>query len=105
MAPLTTKAEYMVVVEAAKEIIWMRDFISELVMLREHFRLLCDNQGAIHVVKNVAYHSRTKHIERRYNWIRDRVEERKFVVVKIHTDDNESDMLTKVLPMDKLNAC
>ena len=54
---------------------------------------------------NAAYHSRTKHIQRRYHWIRERVEKREFVLTKIHTSKNGSDILTKVLTPDKLEAC
>ena len=52
--------------EAGKELIWMRDFLSELGMKQEKFLLHCDNQSVIHLAKKVAYHSRTKHIQRRY---------------------------------------
>ena len=62
MALLTTEAEYMVAIKANREIIWMRDFISELGMRQEHFRVHSDNQSAIHLAKNVSYHLRTKHI-------------------------------------------
>ena len=98
MALLTIEAEYMVVVEASKEII-------KLAIWQEQFLLHCDNQSVIHISKNVAYHSKTKHIHRRYHWIRETVEERVFTLVKIHTDDNGSDMLKKVLSTDKLSAC
>ena len=95
----------MAVVEADKEIIWMRDFISELGMQQEQFRLHFDNQSDIHLAKNATYQSRTKHIQKRYHWLRERIEERDFTLVKVHTNDNESDMMTKVLPTNKLNAC
>ena len=49
--------------------------------------------------------SRTKHIRQKYHWLKQRVEERDFILVKIHIGDNGSDMLTKVLSMDKLSAC
>ena len=62
----TTEAKYMAAVEASKELIWMRNFLSELEMKQEEFLLHCDNQSAIHLAKNIAYHSRTKHIQRRY---------------------------------------
>ena len=52
------KSEYMVLVEADKEIILMRDFINDLVMGHEQIH----NQSVIHIAKNTAYHSRTKHI-------------------------------------------
>ena len=101
----TTEAEYMAAVEAGKEVLWMKDFIGELGIRQEEYRLYCDSQSAIHLGKNAAYHSRMKHIQRRYHWIRKRVNEQKFVLMKIHTTENGSDMLTKVLTPNKLQAC
>ena len=60
----TTEAEYMAAVEAGKEILWMKDFIGELGIRQDEYRLFCDSQSAIHLAKNAAYHSRTKHIQR-----------------------------------------
>ena len=65
----TTEAEYMAAVEAGKELIWMRDFLEELGVEQASYPLYCDNQSAIHLAKNAAYHSRTKHIQRRYHWL------------------------------------
>ena len=101
----TIEVEYMAAVEAGKEILWMKDFIGELGIWQDEYWLFCDSQSAIHLAKNAAYHSRTKPIQRRYHWIRERVEEREFVLTKIHTAENGSDMLTKVLISDKLEAC
>ena len=95
----------MAAVEAGKKILWMKDFIGKLGIRQDEYRLYCDSQSDIHLAKNAAYHSRTKHIQRRYHWIRERVEEREFVLTKIHTAENGSDMLTKVLIPDKLEAC
>ena len=67
VALATTELEYMAVVEADKEVIWMKDFIGELGIQHEAFRLHCDNQSAIHLAKNAAYQSSTKHIQRRYH--------------------------------------
>ena len=83
----------------------MKEFISELGIWQEEFRLYCDNQSAIHLVKNAAYHSRTKHIQWRYHWIRERVEEGEFSLTKVHTAENGSDMLTTALSAEKLSAC
>ena len=55
------------VVEARKDVIWMKNFLSELGMKQETFLLHSDNQSATHLAKNVAYHSQTKHIQRRYH--------------------------------------
>ena len=94
----------MVVVEAGKEILWMKDFIGELGIRQDEYRIYCDSQSGIHLAKNATYHFRTKNIQRRYHWIRERVEDREFTLAKIHTAENGSDMLTEVLIPDKLDA-
>nr|GEW44849.1 ribonuclease H-like domain-containing protein [Tanacetum cinerariifolium] len=54
-----------------------------------------DNESAICVVKNLVYHSKTKHIEIQYHFIRDSYEKILITMVRIHTDYNVSDLLTK----------
>ena len=80
----TMEAEYMAVVEAGKEVIWMKDFIGELEIRQEEFRLHCDSQSVIHLAKNAGYHSRTKLFQRRYHWLQERVEDKDFALTKIH---------------------
>ena len=80
---------------------WMKDFIREIGIRQDEYRLFCDSQSAIHLVENATYNSRTKHIQHRYHCIR----ERESVLTKIHTDENGSDMLTKVLTPDQLESC
>ena len=41
----------------------------------------------------------------RYHWIRDAINDKLFELEKIHTDHNGSDMLTKALSREKLEAC
>ncbi|GJR89496.1 retrovirus-related pol polyprotein from transposon TNT 1-94 [Tanacetum coccineum] len=47
----------------------------------------------------------TKHIDIRYHWIRDAIEDGMFELNKVHTDDNASDMLTKAVAKEKLKVC
>ena len=53
----------------------------------------------------MAYYSRTKNIQRRYHWFRERVEDKDFALMKVHTEENGSDMLIKVLSAEKLDTC
>nr|GEX43122.1 copia protein [Tanacetum cinerariifolium] len=54
-----------------------------------------DNESAICVVKNLVYHSKTNHIEIRHHFIRDSYEKFLITMVKIHTNYNVADLLTK----------
>nr|GEV01246.1 putative ribonuclease H-like domain-containing protein [Tanacetum cinerariifolium] len=60
-----------------------------------------DNESAICVVKNPVYHSKTKHIEIRHHFIRDSYEKRLIQMVKIHTDSNVTDLLTKAFDVTR----
>ena len=62
-------------------------------------------ESVIHLSKNSTYHSRSKHIDVRYHWIRDVLEMKELQLEKVHTNENRSDMLTKSLPKEKLEAC
>ena len=80
----------------------MKNFLQDLGMKHEKYVLFCDSQSAIHLAKNSSYHSQTKHIDVRYHWIRDVVSSKLLKLEKIHTDDNGSDMITNILPNEKL---
>ena len=55
--------------------------------------------------KNSMYHSCSKHSEVRYHWLRLVVEQQSFELEKIHSDENPTDMLTKVMSREKLKLC
>ncbi|GKC00498.1 putative ribonuclease H-like domain-containing protein [Tanacetum coccineum] len=60
-----------------------------------------DNESAICVVKNPVSHSKTKHIEIRYHFIRDSYEKKLIEMIKIHTDYNVADLLTKAFDVTR----
>ena len=101
----TTEAEYIAVTEACKEALWMKKFLQELGLQQERYIVYCDSQSAIHLSKNSTFHSRSKHIDVRYHWIRDVLEMKELHLEKVHTSENGSDMFTKTLPKEKLEAC
>ncbi|GJY47442.1 putative ribonuclease H-like domain-containing protein [Tanacetum coccineum] len=61
----------------------------------KYHNIFIDNQSTICIVKNPVFHQRTKHIEIRHHFIRDANEKNLIQVLKIHTDDNVADLLTK----------
>lgn len=53
----------------------------------------------------ILFHSRSKHIDIRYYQIRDALNFKLLELKNIHTDEIDSDMLTKVLPKKKVEGC
>ena len=58
---------------------------------------MVDNQSAIILSKNTGHHNRTKHIDTRYHFIRECVEDKKIEIAFIRTEDQLGDMFTKAL--------
>jgi hypothetical protein len=98
----STEAEYIAQTHVAKEVIWLWSFISEVQETgKKKLTISCDNQGAIALSKDNKFHSHTKHIDLRYHFIREAVEDGKIKVNYIPTDNNVSDIFTKPLPKPK----
>jgi hypothetical protein len=70
----TTEVEYMATTHARKEIIWLQRLFSSIGLVQQAVRLDCDSQSEIFLAKNLAYHSKTKHIDVQYHFVRDMVE-------------------------------
>ena len=50
------------------------------------------------LAKNPVFHAKTKHIDVKYHFIRDMLEDKLMELVKVHTDDNPADLMPKGLP-------
>ena len=89
IALLSMEAEYISQTHAAKEAVWLRNFIVELQGKPQGLlTMLCDSQGAITLSKDNKFHSRMKHINLRYHFIREAVDEGKINVEYIPTAEN-----------------
>ena len=73
----TIKAEYVAVTEGVEEAIWLRGLVTKLGVPQGTFS---DSQSAIHLTKNDAYHSKTKHISIKYHYIRNAIAAGEIVV-------------------------
>ena len=67
----STEAEYVVVTDAFKEVIWLQGLLKEIHMLQGKVVVFSDSQSAIHLSKNPVYHERTKHVDVKYHYVRD----------------------------------
>lgn len=98
----TTESEYIAASNAVKELVWLNLLLSELLVDGLNVPIFyMDNQSAIRLVKNPEYHKRTKHIEVRYHFIRERFEEGMFELKYVPSNDQVADIMTKALPKDK----
>ena len=70
-----------------------------------HITVYCDSQSAIHLAKNQVLHARTKHIDVRYHFVREILEEGEILLMKISTTENPADMMTKVVTSTKFKHC
>ncbi|GJT21712.1 hypothetical protein Tco_0891649 [Tanacetum coccineum] len=64
-------------------------------------KIFIDNESTICIVKNPIFHSKTKHIEIRHHFIRDSNEKKLIQMIKIHTDQNVTDLLTKAFDVGR----
>ncbi|QRV85528.1 Copia-like polyprotein/retrotransposon [Ceratobasidium sp. AG-Ba] len=94
----STKAEYVADASAARELIWIRQFLSELGFLPEGATpLLSDNQSAMALAKNPINHQTTKHIRVKYHFIREVIALKELDLQYVSTEDQVADALTKAL--------
>ena len=83
---------------ACTQVIWMLRQLADLgVEVKLLVSVLCDNQSAIDLSKNPVQHSRSKHIDIRYHFIKDQVEQGTIQLEYVGTRDQISDILTKPL--------
>ena len=95
----TAEAEYVAAASACTQLLWMRQTLKEYSVNCDKMPLLCDNESAIKIAHNPVQHSRTKHIEIRYHFIRDHVAHGDIELGYIPTKDQLADIFTK--PLDE----
>ncbi|KAL0400304.1 UNVERIFIED_CONTAM: hypothetical protein Sradi_2373700 [Sesamum radiatum] len=94
----TTEVKYIAASEAAKEAIWMKNYIPELGVvpsIAELVVILCNNNGAIAQAKESRSHHRSKHILKRYHLLRMMVGRGDVRMDRVTSAKNMADPLTK----------
>jgi hypothetical protein len=100
VATSTMDAEYIAGAEAAKEAVWIRNFINDLRIPGVHVDTVppyIDNNSALKLTRNPEFHSRSKHIDVKHHFIREKVEEGVINTQRVDTTDNLADVFTKAL--------
>ena len=98
----TVEAEYIAASNANREAVWLRKLTSGLFGEKlETTIILCDNQSFIKLTENSVFHDRSKHIDLKYHYIRDMVQQNVIKLKYIATNDQVADILTKPLQLAK----
>ncbi|GJS91202.1 putative ribonuclease H-like domain-containing protein [Tanacetum coccineum] len=101
VANSTTEAEYVVAANCCGQVLWIQNQMLDYGFNFMNTKIFIDNQSTICIVKNLVFHSKTKHIEIRHHFIRDSYEKRLIQVIKIHTNPNVADLLTKAFDVGR----
>ncbi|GJW42013.1 putative ribonuclease H-like domain-containing protein [Tanacetum coccineum] len=103
VATSTIEAEYVAAANCCGQVLWIQNQMLDYGFNFMNTKIYIDNESTICIVKNPVYHSKTKHIAIRHHFIRDAYEKKLIQVLKIHTDDNVADLLTKAFDVSSLN--
>jgi hypothetical protein len=101
----TCEAEFYALTEGGKEAIHLKRLFWEICnqeplrdeIKLETIKLFCDNQSTIFVSKNPAEHRMMKHVDLRYKWIQEKIDQDEFQVEYVSTKEQLADIFTKAL--------
>ena len=92
----TTEAELVALARAVQECIFIRKLVAEFMGdLKQPTFVFCDNKGALDLVKNNVFHKKTKHIDIKYFFAREKEADKTIITARVPTHYNLSDSFTK----------
>jgi len=94
----STEAEYVAVTSAGTQALWLRKILEEIGEKQvQPIVIFCDNTSTIKLAKNPVHHSRTKHFDLKYHFIRDLVQKKEVELRYIKTTEQLADIFTKAV--------
>ena len=98
----STEAEYIALGEAAKDAVWLREWLAAVLKLTVPIKVLCDNQAALKIAANDTDSARTRHYSARHHYVRELIQSNQLKLEWTSTQEQAADMLTKQLTEEKL---
>ncbi|KAK1401416.1 hypothetical protein POM88_001021 [Heracleum sosnowskyi] len=89
------EAEYIAAGSCCAQILWIRNQLKDYGFALDKIPILCDNTSAIAISNNPVQHSRTKHIDIRYHFIREHVMNGTVELHFVPTEEQTADIFTK----------
>ena len=94
----STEAEYVAISEVCREILFVAQILEFLnVKVKRPIVVRVDNVGAIYMANNQTTSQRTKHVDVRYHFVREYIEDGMVQIVFVKSKDNDADIFTKNL--------
>ncbi|KAJ9547066.1 hypothetical protein OSB04_019609 [Centaurea solstitialis] len=103
MSTSTTEAEYVAAGICCAQVLWMRNQLQDYDIQLSKIPIYCDNTLAIAIANNPVLHSKTKHIQVRYHFIRDHVMNGDIELHFVPTEYQLADLFTKPLDVTRFN--
>nr|GEV12020.1 hypothetical protein [Tanacetum cinerariifolium] len=98
----TSEAGYIALSGCCAQILWMRSQLSEYGLGFNKIPMYCDNKSAIALCCNNVQHSQSKHIDIRYHFIKEQVENGVIELYFVNTEYQMADLFTKALGRDRI---
>ncbi|KAI3770671.1 hypothetical protein L6452_01812 [Arctium lappa] len=95
----TAEAEYVAAASCCSQVLWMRTQLRDYGFHFNKIPIYCDSKSAIAITTNPVQHTKTKHIDVRYHFIKDHVEKGTIELFFVKTDYQLADLFTK--PLDE----
>ncbi|GJY91516.1 hypothetical protein Tco_0506712 [Tanacetum coccineum] len=108
VANSTTEVEYVAAASCCGQVLWIQNQMLDYGYNFINTKIFIDNERTICIVKNLVFYSKTKHIKIRHHFIRDSNKKKLIQMIKIHTNHNVADLLTKAFYVSRfeyLIAC
>jgi hypothetical protein len=100
------QAEFVALTAATREACWLRDLLAELRFTRRGpTPILVDNSAAVELSKHPKFHSRTKHIQLAFLYVRQQQDKGIISVQQVKTKEQPADFLTKNVDATTLQTC
>ena len=97
----TTESEFIAASEGAKEVVWLTRLLGNLTEVKETPILKMDNASAIKLAKNPEFHKRSKHIEVRHYFVREKWQDGAINIEHVEGENQVADIMTKALVKDR----
>ncbi|KAJ9541622.1 hypothetical protein OSB04_028128 [Centaurea solstitialis] len=93
----TAESEYVAAASCYSQVLWMQSQLRDYGLEYKKITIYCDSKSAIAISANPVQHSKTKHIDIRYHFLKDNVEKENIEMYFVNTEYQLADLFTKAL--------